>query len=364
LSAHGSQNFLPKAAVLVKGKWDKVLLHAGLDPAFFEYNRLTKKEGPCPMCGGKTRFVFYDYVETGKHYCRACGMKQSGWRLLGYLLNINDPYELSDWVRHEWANIDRIDRPATTASTFVRDPYDESAWPEVLEKYKKAWKSSKPIQEGSAAWRYRQRRCPGIGAAPDVLRAVDALDYWVSNDEETVKMTGRRFTKVGTYPGMLALVQGPSGEMVNLWRWYLTPEGEKAPVPIAKKAAGIFTTKGTYAVRLAEPVDQLAICEGVETAESVMLLKGIPAWATLSKSGMERFALPEGYERVRRVDFYGDNDAADKLGRRAGNEAARKARDKMQAAGLKSFICLPASTKYDFADIRSGAAVRLAKERA
>lgn len=344
------------AKELVDGKWDQVLLHAGLDPAFLEY---TKKEGPCPLCGGTTRFRFYD-IETGKHFCNKCGMAQSGWRILRSLLGIEDPLLLSDWVRHEWAKIEKVERPASVGRSGARDGSDESTWPALIEKYAKAWASSKPIREGSAAWRYRQRRCPGIGDAPEVLRQVDALDYWVANDPAVAQRTGRAYTKVGTYPGMLALVQGPTGEMVNLWRWFLTSEGAKAPVPIAKKAMGAFTTKGTYAVRLAEPNDHLAISEGVETAESVMLMKGIPSWATLSKGGMERFELPEGYERVTRVDFYGDNDAADQLGRRAGNEASRKARDRMKAKGLKSFIYLPASTSYDFADICSGAAVSMA----
>src|SRR6516164_6438495 len=142
------------AKELVEGKWDQVLVHAGLDREFLQY---TRKEGPCPMCGGRTRFRFYNF-DTGKHFCNGCGMAQSGWRLLRYLTGIEDPLALSDWVRHQWADIERVVSAPSTAGSFSRDASDESAWPALLEKYKKAWASSKPIREGSAAWAYRQRR--------------------------------------------------------------------------------------------------------------------------------------------------------------------------------------------------------------
>ncbi|MFD2274217.1 primase-helicase zinc-binding domain-containing protein [Undibacterium arcticum] len=40
-----------KARDIAPGRWPLILADVGIDPAF-----LDKKEGPCPMCGGSTRF--------------------------------------------------------------------------------------------------------------------------------------------------------------------------------------------------------------------------------------------------------------------------------------------------------------------
>lgn len=342
-----------KAEDLAEGNWKDILTRAGLDVAFFDYVR---REGPCPLCGGSTRFRWYDLEGTGKHFCNHCGMSQSGFRILQDLLGC-DFKGAAQWIRQEWAGNKAVTpaAPRVVHKAAARAEGDA----ELLEKYTKLWKASSPIVEGTAAFKYRERRLRAKVPAPECLRSVSKMDYYVQCTQEEVKATGRSYRLVGSFPGMLALVLGPKGETVNVWRWYLTPDGEKAPVPNAKKGAGAFLTLGSYAVRLAEPVDHLAVSEGVETAEAVMLMKGIPTWATLSKAGMERFALPEGYDHVRRVDFYGDNDVPvwnQWKGRfeRAGNDAARKARDKMKAAGKVSFVCLPASTDRDFADLNTG----------
>lgn len=342
------------AKELVDGKWDQVLKHAGLDDAFFGY---TRSEGPCPMCGGRTRFRFYD-VKSGKHFCNGCGMAQDGWRLLRHLLGITDPFELSDWVRHEWAQIEKVE-PSAFVKSPVGDASDERNWPALRLKYIRAWEEGRAIQEGSPAWLYRKLRCPNVGPAPAVLRQVDKLEYWVPNDDETALKSGKRFRLLGTFPGMLALVQGPDGDIVNVNRWYLKADGTKADVPkVKKQMPGGIITRGSYAVRLAEPDDHLAVTESVENAENIMAMHGVACWATLGKVGLAKFALPVGYERVKRVDFYGDNDQADQHGRRAGNEAARQARDNAKRAGLRSSVHLPASTGYDYADIGSGAALK------
>ena len=227
-------------------------------------------------------------------------------------------------MRHEWAQIEKVE-----PSAFVRsgsgDASDESTWPALQAKYAREWEAGKPIQEGSPAWLYRKLRCPDAGQPPAVLRQVDELKYWVANDDETARRTGKKFSVLGTFAGMLALVQGPDGAIVNVNRWYLNADGTKADVPKVKKLAGGIITRGSYAVRLV---------------------------------GMTRFALPAGYEKVKRVDFYGDNDQADQHGRRAGNDAARAARDNAKRAGLKSSVHLPSSTSYDYADIGSGAALK------
>jgi putative DNA primase/helicase len=66
---------------------------------------------------------------------------------------------------------------------------------------------------------------------------------------------------------------------------------------------------------------------------------------------MRKFEIPQGYERVRKVRIFADNDARDQNGRRAGNDAANLLKDKMRAKGLISTVVLPKFTTFDFADI-------------
>ena len=109
-----------------------------------------------------------------------------------------------------------------------------------------------------------------------------------------------------SYPGMLAIVQGPDGTDLTLHRTYLTNQGTKAPRECRKLmpvADGKKTTGG--AIRLFESEDTLAIAEGIETALAVHVITGLPVWATVSANGMERFDPPESVERLQ---IYGDND--------------------------------------------------------
>jgi putative DNA primase/helicase len=46
-----------------RGRWREILPQLGIDPRF-----LSNKQGPCPMCGGKTRFRFDDRDGSGSYY--------------------------------------------------------------------------------------------------------------------------------------------------------------------------------------------------------------------------------------------------------------------------------------------------------
>src|SRR6516165_9202823 len=51
-----------------RGRWREILPLLGVDTRF-----LTNKQGPCPMCGGRTRFRFDDKNGDGTYYCNQCG---------------------------------------------------------------------------------------------------------------------------------------------------------------------------------------------------------------------------------------------------------------------------------------------------
>lgn len=333
---------LVKSEHIAQGRWGEILAAAGVDP-----KSLSKKMGPCPMCGGKTRCYALD-ADEGRLYCHRCG-PLFGFQVLMHQLN-QDFRGAADWIR-KWYGGDVAaiaPRNVESAKSERREPSED----EVRAKLRKLWDESRAIQAGSPTHLYLTKRLPGLVSIPAVLREHQGLDYWDTDGSKPVKR--------GTFPCMLARVQGVDGKGVNIWRTYLDREGNKAPVECAKKAAGRFLGKG-YAVRLAEPGDELGVSEGIETALSAQLLRGIPTWSTLSANGMRSFEVPPDYrDRVKRITIFADNDSPDEMGRRAGNEAARALRDRLKAEGFKAFIVMPAGTSFDFNDIVRNVARRKA----
>jgi putative DNA primase/helicase len=63
-------------------RWREILPQFGIESRF-----LNNKQGPCPLCGGKTRFRFDDKDGNGTWICNYCGagpglhlvMKVNGW---------------------------------------------------------------------------------------------------------------------------------------------------------------------------------------------------------------------------------------------------------------------------------------------
>ena len=133
-------------------------------------------------------------------------------------------------------------------------PAKEDDTEALRQKYRKLWTEGTSIQNGDPAYQYLIRRVPGLVRLPAVLRSHRGLGYW--------KFDGKVSQKIGEYPGLLAAAQGLDGRVANIWRIYLGSNGSKAPVPDAKKAAGRFL-QPSFAVRLVEPVDELAIAEKV-----------------------------------------------------------------------------------------------------
>ena len=104
---------------------------------------------------------------------------------------------------------------------------------------------------------------------------------------------------------MLAMVTDSTGKPAQIHRTYITTAGTKAPVDKVRMfCAGSVPPGG--AVRLAYPDDVLGIAEGIETALAAMKMFGIPTWAALSDSGVEKFEPPA---ETQRLVIFGDNDS-------------------------------------------------------
>lgn len=320
---------------LASGNWEHILVAAGLDPAFLTYN-----EGPCPICGGNTRFRWRKPKQDA--FCNHC-RHLSGFALLQHLQKC-DFRGACDFIRRHYG-YEEGSNTAQPVQRIIPKPVqaERDDTEDLRVKYKTLWDEGFTIGAGMPAFHYLHKRVPGLKAVPKVLRAHPRLAYWQRGSDD-------QFTCLGEYPAMLAVAQGLDGMAVNVWRTYLDAEGNKADLPDAKKGTGRFLQQ-SFAVRLTEPDDELGVAEGIETALAVTALYGIPCWAALNAGGVAKFDLPAGYERVKKVRVYADNDVRDKFGRRAGNDAAQKLKDRMRAAGKVCTIILPRFTNFDFADV-------------
>jgi putative DNA primase/helicase len=90
-------------------------------------------------------------------------------------------------------------------------------------------------------------------------------------------------------PAMVARIDGLDGELIGITRTWL----DRGPDGIWRRRdrAMLGPTAGG-AVRLADAGETLVVAEGIETAASVMLATGFPAWAALSAGGIAALVLP------------------------------------------------------------------------
>jgi hypothetical protein len=139
---------------------------------------------------------------------------------------------------------------------------------------------------------------------------------------------------------MIALVVDVSSNPTAIHRTYLSPDGTgKADVSVGPQKMALGPCGGG-AVRLAEPVDgTLVLAEGIETALSIMQVRGTAVWATLGTSGMRSVILPP---EVCDVIIAPDGDAA-------GEKAARNAALRLKREGRRVRIVRPPKGR-DFND--------------
>jgi len=118
------------------------------------------------------------------------------------------------------------------------------------------------------------------------------------------------------FPAMVVPLQLKDGTTVAIQRTYLAQDGSgKAGTGTDRMTLG--PSKGA-AVKLAPCDKVLGLCEGVETALSVMqLYPKTPVWCALGASNLKHVEPPD---TVRQILIYADADAA---GQKAAQEAAQ-----------------------------------------
>ncbi len=259
------------AGDLCRGRWVSILSELGVSPKF-----LSPKHGPCPMCGGKDRFRFDDKDGKGTWICNHCGsgdgftllMKMNGW-------DFNQAKEAILPI----APTARMGKPQ-----WKRDD-------DYLRKtIANMWAAGVPVTVGDPVDIYLQRRKLAIRSP--ALRYLAKCRYHETGEEPR------------WLPAMLASVIGPTGDMINIHRTYLTLEGSKADVRTVRKMMP-GPVPHASAIRLTKAFARLGVAEGVETALAASQLYGMPVWSVVNSSMMLSFQPPV---EVGELHIFADND--------------------------------------------------------
>jgi putative DNA primase/helicase len=166
-----------------------------------------------------------------------------------------------------------------------------------------------------------------------------------------------RHPEGGSRPAMVALVElCPQSQLclgpVGIHRTFLATDGSgKASFGTPRLSLGPIAG-GAVRLARANEQQQLVIAEGVETAASVMLATGLPAWAALSASGIERLLLPP-LPLAATVIIAADHDRSG-----VGLRAARVAAKRWMAEGRRVRIAMPSAAGSDFNDLLNMGEVR------
>lgn len=253
-----------------RGRWTGLLPMLGVDSRF-----LTARQGPCPICDGKTRFRYDDKEGRGTWICNECGAGD-GPDLAMKALGIE--------FKELAARLEPL-----IGEVVPSAPKKERSADAERKSLLRLWQASKSVERGDPVARYLTARV-GLVAVPDCLRTVERLRY--QDDKPTF------------HPGMIAKVTAPDGQGANIHRTYLTADGRKADVESPRRMMPGVIPDGS-AVRLFPPGPTLGIAEGIETAFAAASLFGVPVWAALNSTMLTKWEPPAGVEEV---VIFGDAD--------------------------------------------------------
>jgi len=228
------------------------------------------------------------------------------------------------------------------AAAVSRAATKRAGWGESAGRLAALWAACSPVQADGMGTdpvtlylRHRLALAPGEAlAVPDVIRWHPGLSY------------RHEGAFMGTWPAMVAGLQGPDGAAVALHRTWLTPEGRKAPTPgPVKKLSSAAGPVMTGCIRLAWPGDGagdvLGIAEGIETALAAWQASGVPCVAAYSAGALAAWQWPAG---VLRLVIFADHD-------KAGREAADTLRARATGARLRCEVLTPSEPGTDWLDV-------------
>lgn len=287
-----------------RGRWREILPQLGVEERF-----LTGKQGPCPICGGKTRYRFTDKDGDGWGYCNQC----SG--LPGILLL----RKLHNW-NHATAcrAVDKI------IGTEYRPPVppapkrpDDRKRNDILKLFNGA-SDDRVIADWLAS--------KGLGVSSSALFGRRACALY---DDD------RRL--IGHVPAVIAPILSPCGDLVSAQRLYIAEDIRKTMPPVG-------TINGA-AVRLHDVDDELGVAEGVGTSLAAYQLFGVPTWAALSEHGIKTFQPPPS---IRRIIIFADNDLS-YVGQASAFDLARRLSNRPDS--IECVVNVPPDPDTDWRDV-------------
>jgi len=285
-----------------RGRWQEILPLLGIGTRF-----LQNRHGTCPLCGGKDRFRFDDLDGSGSYYCNQCG---PGPGL--FLVR-----KLHGWDHNTACNeVDKIigTDDSSVSQSQIKQIDDAEARRRALQRVI-AEASAPEIVAG-----YLQQR--GLAVGSDVLLGHPRLWH-----KEACRCL----------PAVVAPVLGPDGRLQSVHRIYF---GDVEP---RKKTMSPVDTITGGAVRLHEPGEDLAVCEGVETGLAIHQMFGLPVWAALTAPGVDSLVLPK---ELWRVTIFGDNDS-----NYTGQVAAYKLAHRLSRDGVIVEVKMPPQADMDWLDV-------------
>ena len=296
---------MSEARQAAQGKWPGILSALGVPDSF-----LQNRHGPCPFCGGKDRFRFDDKEGKGTYYCNQCGSGD------GFDLLMNFAGMDFKTAAQEVERIAGICKPVERKTE--RDP---------AIRLRKIRDNAKKLTGKDPVSEYLRNR--GISTAPG-LRFSESEPYFDAGKHQ------------GDFPAMLGLVQSPQGKPLT---WHVTylHNGKKASFPAPKKVMKAAGGINGAAIRLFPAAEHMGIAEGIETAIAACEFSGIPTWAVMNTSGMQRFVVPE---TVTELTIFADNDA-----NYAGQLAAYSLANRLCLGGLKVNVLVAPDPGTDWLDV-------------
>ena len=212
---------------------------------------------------------------------------------------------------------------------------------EAEKRVSQTWRESISLDNGVPLpiFKYWKKRKvllrPEIITKGDNIRYHPELPYYDEDEDGNVII-------VGKFPAIIAAIRDSKGEIITLHRTYLTTAGNKANVECPRKMMSVpddKTVTGTAAIKLGGlPKDGvLGVAEGLETAQSVMSVYGIPTWSLVNTTLLEKLDIPWLKSLgVKTLLIWADKDRSN-----GGQKAAVALKEAAEAHGVKVYILLP-----------------------
>lgn len=303
----------------------------------------TRKNKPCPLCGGSDRFWFSDdnpkTKDGGVGYwgCRGNCKGGDGFNFIAK----------SKGIRNE----DAIKLVAEFIG-LKRHDYKNEIQKSKFDTLKNVWESCVRIVQTkkTPAQKYLESRGILLGKNddPDIIGMHPNLEFKLGKEEA--------YKLVGIFPAIVANFAKPDGDgtpkIVGQSWIYLTEEGRKCEYggKAVKRfrSSGYESVMGGAAVYIDDPIDGvIGVAEGLETALYCRQSTGIPMWSCGTAGLLEKVEIPDD---VHTVIIFGDNDSH-KM--ETGQKAAESLAKRLISEERRVKILIPEQAGQDWLDAKT-----------